>query len=1286
MIMDGIYKKGLEMPSHVPVPTPLCTKHYHDVYNTIKPTTTHCITCEASLKTEPLKFCPNPTKIENYLRKNTGFEGQIREGDRVCYTCYRSHLMILNEKPVSTDQDLQALINVLEQQLPSSPVKSAEEANMRAMQHVTIHVAKELLKGRAMLLPRIHEEFVRHLKQVTSSLPVDTCSNTEMQSTKSRQTSRWILSNLLDVLQHHVNCECKVHRHGTIVYRADLDMASILSTTLALQKPSVGPATVVQPHPECTCNHNDMLDDLNSRVHSLIDRLLREHDSQSYDYDSLNIEESVREIDPVLWEAVCRLTKTKTEKKENSNKEMTHTKRVRKFFLLCMILFNTDDRCSLPMHTLLTDIVDSQGGSALLVKMLNRLGVCVSMDTLHRFIYQKTNTPDPETETLDDPSESFTIVSADNIDFVHPFARVHKGDTNSCWSGTTVQVVQPMPRLAPCIETENVGLMPACTCSVGETTSYEAVDQPREGQNMQATPDPSQALQVLINRKRVQRLASSPPPIKKLRLRSGTEKVAHNEKCEEKTQIFSKTTQKGAATYPNLNLKDFTVNDVENEALSELNNEIFTYMLHKLSLQEEENKTLVSLQDFLSLVHPNRTQKSEVQYLRVMDAVADTKDTMMSMINDLHKRYIDGTNCCYLVIEGDAKLYEILQSLKQEYEQDLKWMLPFPGDWHALKNYQPALMKAYFDGGLSSLAQAAGYPTKQIKNCGQFKRTHQFLMEAWEATYRAMLNCFIDNEYTQHHDLQAKILKTMERTKDLTDKQLRETFNNGIHQLQKDTDTFSLKFKQFIQKMAQTDDTWKFWVHFLFQDALPYVRLFLAIRSGEWHLRTASLKQMAHLFTAFDHSTYQKVISQHLTDILTMPKSILTMFEQGAFVVSISGRDWHSVGLDEAHEMLINKGCKTSLTKPTPEQINRMAKYLPYRSKMLENIRSQLIPKQTDKMNHASSVLSEDPKNIKLEENVKNMIDCYKQACAFEAVKSNRGLINPFTKKRATNEQTRDLLTFRTIGENEFLLRISYRILNQPSTNAPNRKRRLQTFSDKKVHTKRVTQLVKDRQLVMSAMKKKMLHSAKTGTPIECPGEQYIELPLSLCDNEGNQLKGQKSYVTKFLESRYKNAIPKVINNHLQFTPQCTILEGMFLINTVPLGLHTTFEDYSDFLISRYILPRFKQGSEEVHIIFDNPGRLSKTPKYFEQTKRDKISKLSTQHCCDEIFPKSRIPKGNWHENLINCRTCKRNLVIFLGKHVFPSKKSFKIIGKDLVIIYQIFCQDVPGFWNKDLE
>ena len=37
-----------------------------------------------------------------------------------------------------------------------------------------------------------------------------------------------------------------------------------------------------------------------------------------------------------------------------------------------------------------------------------------------------------------------------------------------------------------------------------------------------------------------------------------------------------------------------------------------------------------------------------------------------------------------------------------------------------------------------------------------------------------------------------------------------------------------------------------------------------------------------------------------------MPPNVLAMFQQGASVVSIRGREWHSVGLDEALEMLIN--------------------------------------------------------------------------------------------------------------------------------------------------------------------------------------------------------------------------------------------------------------------------------------------------------------------------------------------------------------------------------------------
>lgn len=62
-----------------------------------------------------------------------------------------------------------------------------------------------------------------------------------------------------------------------------------------------------------------------------------------------------------------------------------------------------------------------------------------------------------------------------------------------------------------------------------------------------------------------------------------------------------------------------------------------------------------------------------------------------------------------------------------------------------LKNFQIALMKPYFDAGLKSLAQAAGYPLAAIQSCGQFKRTHNFLLEAWESVYRAMLALFMES-------------------------------------------------------------------------------------------------------------------------------------------------------------------------------------------------------------------------------------------------------------------------------------------------------------------------------------------------------------------------------------------------------------------------------------------------------------------------------------------------------------------------------------------------------------
>ena len=87
--------------------------------------------------------------------------------------------------------------------------------------------------------------------------------------------------------------------------------------------------------------------------------------------------------------------------------------------------------------------------------------------------------------------------------------------------------------------------------------------------------------------------------------------------------------------------------------------------------------------------------------------------------------------------------------------------------------------------------------------------------------------------------------------------------------------------------------------------------------------------------------------------------------------------------------------------------------------------------------------------------------------------------------------------------------------------------------------------------------------------------------------------------------------------------------------------------DYAKFLFTRFILMPFKKVCDEVHIIFDNPGRLKNTPKYFERQRREISAIVQVNHCCDAITSTTKIP-SKWRENLLHCRVCKRSLVKYL--------------------------------------
>ncbi len=79
-----------------------------------------------SLKRINARSCPNPSVIEQHLRDKTGFEGNIKDTDKVCMSCYKFHLSILEQQKVtSTDKDLVTLIDSINTNEDDSVVNNA---------------------------------------------------------------------------------------------------------------------------------------------------------------------------------------------------------------------------------------------------------------------------------------------------------------------------------------------------------------------------------------------------------------------------------------------------------------------------------------------------------------------------------------------------------------------------------------------------------------------------------------------------------------------------------------------------------------------------------------------------------------------------------------------------------------------------------------------------------------------------------------------------------------------------------------------------------------------------------------------------------------------------------------------------------------------------------------------------------------------------------------------------------------------------------------------------------
>ena len=179
------------------------------------------------------------------------------------------------------------------------------------------------------------------------------------------------------------------------------------------------------------------------------------------------------------------------------------------------------------------------------------------------------------------------------------------------------------------------------------------------------------------------------------------------------------------------------------------------------------------------------------------------------------------------------------------------------------------------------MAEATGYPVAELE-VSQLKQTHHFILKVWEAKYKVLLFLRLEKQ-----DCNPTC-------------QLNSTQN--IHVL-------SLLANNSMNILNSSN------------------LLDIIVLSFVGH----SLKDLAKTFCGCE-------CSESMINFCSWMQFVFI-----CWFFSSYGNAWHS-GIDEAHEMLINRECKSSIVRPHPEYINRLARYIPYRTKALENLRQQLFP------------------------------------------------------------------------------------------------------------------------------------------------------------------------------------------------------------------------------------------------------------------------------------------------------------------------------------------------------
>ena len=357
------FRKMLDTTEHSVL---LCEKHYQLVYRKMHERTP-CAGCGAKPKVRQdayTRHSPDPFTISQYLSGQTEFPMSLQPTDIICRSCYDLHMIILRslENQVGTPMaNLQSDIELWKTTLAGGNIDEVT----RALLKTVLVVAKLLQHEKALLLPQAAAVFREHYSPDNDDDDV----YLEVRDGTVKFSARWLMNQLITHLQPYMGYRCVVDRLGTLIYSRNADIMKTLSLALYHSPVITGDVPAYDQCEQPRNRHNKiaLLNEAADVINDIILEEIQKHRQCTVDLTTFNLEDHIKDMNPLLWQFVTSCTRSFRERtnRPHGHGDDAHVKKLRNYFIICMLMFATNACSATSLHHFIADTVEVCGGSRL---------------------------------------------------------------------------------------------------------------------------------------------------------------------------------------------------------------------------------------------------------------------------------------------------------------------------------------------------------------------------------------------------------------------------------------------------------------------------------------------------------------------------------------------------------------------------------------------------------------------------------------------------------------------------------------------------------------------------------------------------------------------------------------------------------------------------------------------------------------------------------------------------------------------------------------------------------